>query len=226
MCKVLLISWNIQKHKNWSKVDGGTRILLDILLKEDPDVLFLQESMKEPLEEYLKALENYDFFFSSTRNVRGRGLMGNALIWKRQHILKHSEEWKISVSAMESRKIQLIDLQIDQKSWRFVNVHLGLHSTWRSKQWDFLKKKTFQDEMSMIIGGDFNASKKERDGWIQEHFCERFADCGNTFPSIRPTRALDSFLLRKMSESWSCGHFLTPYSISSDHLPVWISIQK
>lgn len=225
---MLVISLNIQKHKKWDSV-SGTRHLLNLIIEQSPDVIFLQEVLENKLLDFVKHHQNYEIFFSPTRKTHG-SYMGNVIIVKSKFSILKQNSIDISCHKWDKRNAQFLMIKQSQDDFLLSNIHFGLRKGWRAHQWaQVYEYIASQNYNSLVIGGDFNANLSERASWFSGKDLI-IADCGKTFPAWRPLRKIDGFILgKKLVESVSgfeAGHYKVPLSISSDHVPIWLSIKK
>lgn len=225
---MLIISLNIQKHKKWDSV-SGTRHLLNLIMEQGPDVIFLQEVLENKLSDFLKHHKNYEVFFAPTRKTHG-SFMGNGILVKSAFSVLRQESLDISCHKWDKRSAQFLMIKHAERDFLLSNIHFGLRKGWRLHQWskvyEYIDSQAYS---SLIVGGDFNATPSERTSWFNGKSLI-IADCGKTFPSWRPTRKIDGFILDKqLGDSFSgfeAGHYKVPLSISSDHVPIWLNIKN
>jgi endonuclease/exonuclease/phosphatase family metal-dependent hydrolase len=132
----------------------------------------------------------------------------------------------LSVTGREPRGAIDADIEIGSRSVRFVAAHLGLRRTERRRQ-----VRTLLEAMAgpipdlCILAGDFNE-------WLPgsrslRGFDRRFGATPRlrTFPSRRPTLALDRIWVHPADARASCAVHATPLSrVASDHLPIRATI--
>lgn len=137
-----LLNWNPRGLENpW-----GIRVLHDLTRREDPDVLFLQET-KLPRKklEGIKWWLGFENCFSVDYESRGRGL---SLMWHNHinHTIMHFSKSHIQAFVQIEGLI----------SWMFTGPYGNLETVNRWETWDLLWTLKPNDGCPWVVGGDFN----------------------------------------------------------------------
>lgn len=153
------------------------------------------------------------------------GWHGNAMLVKGSVTMTDSQ--KLDLPGLEPRGAICAELETPIGPLRIIGTHLGLMRRYRLMQLSLLTRH-MRDKggMPTVLAGDFNewGSKTALDAATPG---VTFADTGHSFPAPRPIAALDAFALSKgIKVTDTQVHRERPAHIASDHLPVWIDIQR
>lgn len=242
---VSLITYNI--HKGFGV--GTVRFLLPKMRAAiaglNPDFVFLQEVQGEhkgrqkrigawpdsPQFEYI-AENIWPHYVYAKNAVYQSGHHGNAILSK--YAFAQFENIKLTNIRRASRGILHAQLQLAQVNIHLLCVHLGLFKTERAAQCNILMQRIMdvvpQDE-PLLMAGDFNdwrtiISKPLADNLnIEEAFVSVEGQHARSFPAIRPALCVDRVYFRGMKvQEVACLHG-KPWSMLSDHLPLYARFQ-
>lgn len=159
-----IISWNV----NGIRAVEKKKELHHLLDKEDPDILFVQETKAQP-EQLSKFLTQNDSYHQHYHSADQKGYSGTA-VW-----LKKKKEWKdykilTSMPDWDDSEGRIIGLRLDRRIYfgvYFPNGGKSVHA-WQEKLrfYDhFLQyvESLRQQNFSVIWSGDFNVAHREID---------------------------------------------------------------
>lgn len=167
-----IISLNLWRYYDW---ENRVEKIKEVILKNNPDVIFLQEvqldrersnlSQVEMIKEYLS---DYKYSIFSTTVVkkyqRGQKLEkpiqhGMAVLSKNPIINSFNYALGLSDDEKESRSILCFDIEKDGVVEKMANIHFGNREDWAKSQLkefiDFLESRSEK----RIMAGDFNLFK-------------------------------------------------------------------
>ena len=231
-----LLTYNIRHAENEAG-QINVKDLADFILKQDPDVVALQEvdsvcgrSNKLDIAAELGKLTGMYFYFGKAMNYDGGGY-GEALL-SRLPIEKIST---ISLPIQPDKKrepraaIEAIIVTKEGKRFKFITTHLDHlpDETDRLMQTNYLAEKYAGETMPFIIGGDMNAKPGEK-ALLPLLGITNYPDKDKmlfTFPAGTPDKKIDYFLLSK-NHPWKCIRFdVLPEKQISDHRPVIMELK-
>ena len=231
-----LLTYNIRHAENEAG-QINVKALADFILKQDPDVVALQEvdsvcgrSNKLDIAAELGKLTGMYYYFGKAMNYDGGGY-GEALL-SRLPIEKIST---ISLPIQPDKKrepraaIEAILVTKEGKRFKFITTHLDhlQDETDRLMQTNYLAEKYAAETIPFIIGGDLNAKPGEK-ALLPLLGITNYPDKDKmlfTFPSGTPDKKIDYFLLSK-NHPWKCTRFdVLPEKQISDHRPVIMEIK-
>jgi endonuclease/exonuclease/phosphatase family metal-dependent hydrolase len=228
MKELTVASYNVHRCIGTDRLHDPDRIV-EVIREIDPDLIALQEvsSQREHgrVDQAAYLAERIGRFVVEGPTLRyGQRSYGNALLTRWQPVAVRRVD--LSVTGREPRGAIDADIEIGSRSVRFVAAHLGLRRTERRRQ-----VRTLLEAMAgpipdlCILAGDFNE-------WLPgsrslRGFDRRFGATPRlrTFPSRRPTLALDRIWVHPADARASCAVHATPLSrVASDHLPIRATI--
>lgn len=165
-----LLSWNARGLGN----PRGIHTLSDLVRKEDPNVLFLQETKLNAMKMELcrVKLKFYGCFCVDSEGRSG----GLTLLWK--------SEVHLSVLSFSKNHI---DAKIDSPlcSWNLTGIYGHPETSKRMETWNLLRRLKRDSTEAWMVFGDFNEIFSHKEKWggrdrpIQqlENFQQMFLDC-------------------------------------------------
>jgi len=109
-------------------------------------------------------------------------------------------------------------IELDGRTFRFATTHLSLGRAVRERALGVLMNE-LPDDLPLVLSGDFNAARSELNALSARL---AVAEAPATFPSVRPTRALDHVA---HSSEWKMAGSATTKSWASDHLPLIVDLE-
>lgn len=225
------LSYNIHKgrsfflrHRTW---DALERLVNEV----EPEIIFLQEFLKEPqaeklLEKFADRMWPHHSFGKNA--TMGDYHYGNAILSKFPFIETHTTD--ISTNPLERRGLLYGKIApIENKNLYLFCTHLDLTYSGRKKQIQKIKDLTSnvtQENDSCIIAGDFNDwDLKLHDEILEKLNCEEVSQSVNslllpTSPSIYPKLSLDRVYYRNIKGKSSIVLSSPRLKMLSDHLPI------
>lgn len=237
--RIKVLTYNI--HKGFTP--GNTRFVLesirDLLEKEHPDLVFLQE-IHGSTQRYRRKLGDFPdvphFEYLADRlwphyaygknAIYKKGHHGNAILSK--YPFKFWENINVSTNVFASRSILhgVIELPGKDVPLHTLCVHLGLKESDRRRQLDVLIKRIeshIPRNEPLVIAGDFNDWKAraeqhfEDDLQVRELFVEMTGDHAKTFPVWMPMLPMDRIYYRGMAPEDCYRLSKGPWRTLSDH---------
>ncbi|XP_022841874.1 uncharacterized protein LOC111365549 [Olea europaea var. sylvestris] len=229
-----LLSWNAQGHRN----PRGIHALSNLIRKEDPDVLFLQETKLNAANMELCRIK---LKFYGCLNVQAVGRSGGiALLWK--------SNVNLSILGYSTKHI---DAKIESPlhCWFLTGIYGHPETTKRMETWNLLKRLKRNSSEAWLVFGDFNEILSNEEKWggrdrprqQLENFQHMFLECelrdlgfkgpyytwyNGRHDTNQIFERLDRFIA---NDSWCrlftqamVTHGSTTYS---DHRPLWIQLQ-
>ncbi|RZD30517.1 MAG: hypothetical protein CXT77_04320 [uncultured DHVE6 group euryarchaeote] len=174
-----------------------------ILTKHKPDLIFLAEIKQEDIVDLTK---QYKYFIVENKYGKTGGRSGAILSKSKVKLNKF----------LMSAGIKKLVLTAERGNKKFAVVHLSLSRNMRKKQLEELLEK-FRDH---IIVGDLNnfGGMPELELFKKTH---NIADLGPTFPSSKPKKHLDHFIIPKKYKF----KYQKIETLISDHLPIILNIK-
>ena len=190
-----------------------------VIARAEPDVVGLNEvwHLRGMWDQARLIAELSEMCHAYTPNhVRWIHALGNAVL-TRGTILEH--ENTALAGGMERRGALVTRVVVDSVPVIFVSTHLSLGRAHRAAQLQQLADELPRDE-PLVLAGDLNCQANEL-GPLRERFT--VIDCPPpTFPSLRPTRALDHIVF---SRHWKLVSLEAVTSRASDHLPLLAELE-
>ena len=205
----------------------------DVINREKPDVVFLQEVDKNTIRsgkdshqaKDLAELTGMHYHFASA-SYKSEGEQGQAILSK--YPIIDAESFRLPCpeeSNGETRSLAIIVVEIEGVNVAFMTVHLD-HRSDVDREFQIaqmLEHTKKYDNYPIIFGGDFNM-KPDNDNFnlIKKQFAMVTDDHPFTFPQINPTTTIDFILLNnKASELLDVVDYYTvDEQYASDHLPL------
>lgn len=119
---------------------------------------------------------------------------------------------------LERREALVCTIELDGAVFRFATTHLSLGRAARESALERLMRD-LPDDLPLVLSGDFNAARSAL-GAVSDRLT--LADAQDTFPSVRPSRALDHVA---HSREWKMTGSSTAKSWASDHLPLAVDLE-
>lgn len=238
-CKMKIVSLNIERNKHLKSV-------LDFLKKESPDVVCLQEAMRDSVEEMAKKLDMYVTFapmaiLSGFEESTEMKKFGVSILTRSEHKVlgKHyyqgtsklqvykNGKWNNSFHSFISRVAPVVSFLKDDKEFVISTTHFtytpdGFPDEWQRNSSDNLINELLRYK-DIILCGDFNVPRGNE---IYDKFKNNFTD---NIPqkydsSIDPELHRVHSLKRMVDYIWTRGK----YSVSdiyfksgiSDHMAI------
>ncbi|OUS20947.1 endonuclease [Litorivita pollutaquae] len=153
------------------------------------------------------------------------GWHGNAMLLRDS--VQVIETAHVDLPGLEPRGAIRADVQTSIGPLRVIGVHLGLIRRYRVMQIAAVERHLRElPPMPTVLAGDCNewGSLRALDTMAQSL---RFLPSKPSFPALRPVAALDRFGLSDDLTAKDQGvHRVRPAHIASDHLPVWVDLQR
>ncbi len=204
MKKLTVLSYNIHKGFNATKLNKTLNGIKESLDEVHADVLCLQEifghhtihgGQLEKLAD--KVWHNYAY---GKNAVYSKGHHGNAILSK--YPIKQWENFNISSLWIENRSFLHAELDIPHRKepLHMVCTHLALLQTWRKKQLELIAQHFQELDLKaapLMICGDFNdwtgyATKYlQKELGLKEAYHQLHREHAKTYPSWLPLLALD-----------------------------------
>ena len=205
----------------------------DVINKEKPDVVFLQEVDRYTIRSNrdsdqakdLAELTGMHYHFASA-SYKSEGEQGQAILSK--YPIVDAKSFKLPCpeeSNGETRSLAIIVVEIEGVDVAFMTVHLDHRSDVDRKfQIEQMLEHTKKyDNYPIIFGGDFNM-EPDNDNFslIEKQFSMVTDNHPFTFPQINPRTTIDFILLnKKASELFDVVDYYTvDEQYASDHLPL------
>jgi len=118
---------------------------------------------------------------------------------------------------LERREALVCTIELDGEVFRFATTHLSLGRAARESALELLMRE-LPDDLPLVLAGDFNAARSAL-GAVSGRLT--LPATPDTFPSVRPTRALDHVAY---SREWQMAGSTTTKSWASDHLPLAVDL--
>ncbi|MGR6836481.1 endonuclease/exonuclease/phosphatase family protein [Syntrophomonas erecta] len=128
----------------------------------------------------------------------------------------------------EPRLCQIIDINIQQQTLHFINLHMGLNHTTRLANMQQLILPCLQNlPHPIIMVGDFNASPDEKpvlmlSDFLQDTFAYNSGIINYTYPANNPQYRIDYIFVDRC---YRVDDFYIIAADASDHLPVVANIE-
>jgi len=119
---------------------------------------------------------------------------------------------------LERRESLVCTIELDGVVFRFATTHLSLGRKARESALGVLIDE-LPDDLPLVLSGDFNAPRAEL-SVLRARF--DIAAAPATFPSVRPSRALDHVA---HSSEWKMAGSAATKSWASDHLPLSVDLE-
>jgi len=208
--KLKVLSFNIHKGLNWNNTVPTLEKLKTFLVKENPDIVFLQEVVGENKifsEKFADWMSNQLEFLADSiwseyayakNAVYDQRHHGNVILSK--FPIVKQEQVNISTNKLEQRGILYCEIDLKGQSLHCFNVHLNLTHFGRKKQYkeitEYVKSKV-SESSALIVAGDFNDWNQKATSLLAKNL--NILDAhksihqfyAKTFPSIYPLFSLD-----------------------------------
>lgn len=238
---VSLITYNI--HKGFGV--GAIRFLLpqmrDAIMSLNPDFVFLQEVQGEHLKrqkridawpdssqcEYI-AENIWPHYVYAKNAVYQSGHHGNAILSK--YPFDKTDNIKLTNVRRASRGILHTQLMVGDVKLHLLCVHLGLFKRERAEQSTALMRRIQEvvpPNEPLLMAGDFNdwrnvlSKPLAEDLNVEEAFVTLEGKHARSFPAIRPALRVDRVYFRGMKVQEVACFQGKPWSLLSDHLPLY-----
>lgn len=202
--------WNYTYH--WEE---RLDLILKMIEKENPDVIFLQEVMQTDSENQAGVISKllgpkYSYIFAPTEKYHG-DWTGPAIISK--HKIAAHQILELSQDREDSQdNFKRSALFATIENINFINTHLSLSKTARAHNIDEILKM-FRDLTGPIVfGGDFNCHTNDP---VVRKITE--SDFQNTYQGTEPTWPVDNDLVLRAYQERYSGKEL-PYKIVPEHM--------
>ena len=197
--------WNYTYH--WDK---RLDLIVKLISKENPDVIFLQEVMQTDSENQADIISKllgseYSYVFAPTEKYHG-DWTGTAIISKHK-ILELSQDRQDSQDNFK-RSALLATIE----NINFINTHLSLSKTARARNIEEILKIIRDLTGSIVFGGDFNCHTNDP---VVMKIIEN--DFQNTYQGTEPTWPVDNDLVLRAYQERYPGKEL-PYKIVPEHM--------
>lgn len=212
------------------------KIIIDNLMKEDPDIILLQEVMVKEYY-YLKKYLKKNYYFSVLTNVNWNGNekteSGNITLYKKKHFYKKNNTNNLLYNNKIYGSYIIIQLLNDKnnKLLHLFNVHLDdLSWQTRLKQINTIRPQLEKNKYC-ILGGDLN-QKYNKNSQIYNISNFTVSNIKNMTYYIENNMNIDNILLKNIifvknnmvdELNFSKKELFEKYG--SDHLPVIITLE-
>jgi endonuclease/exonuclease/phosphatase family metal-dependent hydrolase len=239
LLKLTILTYNINKSRNWFFRDTPRNILRNLILDRKADIIFLQEFSGENRENYLGDLEAFadgiwsDFAYGKN-SIYENGHHGNAIL-SRFPIVAW-DNTNISTNPLEKRGLLYAKVSLPStrgsKEVGLYCVHLDLLQRGRNKQMATIVEKVRErsTDTPYIIAGDFNDWNFKLDRLIEKSlgiYDSSYNVNGKftkTFPSYFPILCLDRIYTKGLVPLKTFNHQNNNIVLLSDHLPVMTDV--
>ncbi|MDT0678637.1 endonuclease/exonuclease/phosphatase family protein [Autumnicola musiva] len=227
-----VMSYNIHHANPPSTLDSiDINAIVHTIMAQQPDLVALQEidadterSGKGNQAEIIAEKLGMHVFFGKAIDFGG-GEYGVAILSK--YPLSEGTVYKLPTKAGtggEARVLATVKIKLpDGKFLRFGSTHLDAQkeNTNRLLQISEIAKISSEEELPMIIAGDFNDTpNSEVIAVLDTSFKRTCNDCKPTIPVNDPLHAID-FIAYKPQKNFSIrGHKVINETYASDHLPI------
>ena len=237
--KLKVLSFNIHKGFNWNNTVPTLDKLKTFLIRENPDIVFLQEVVGEN-EIFSKKFSHWmsnqlEFLADSiwTEHAYAKNAIydgrhhGNVILSK--YPILNQKQVNISTNKYEQRGVLHCEIDVQGKMIHCYNVHLNLTHSGRKKQYQSLKKIILESNTQddpVILAGDFNDWNKRAcnslvdDLQLIEAYKGMHADYAKTFPAIYPLFPLDRIYTKHFKVTAADVPNCILAKNLSDHLPI------
>lgn len=234
--KIKVLSYNIHKGRAFFSREKTWHILEEMLNAVHPDIVFLQEFLKEPEAETLleamadKMWPHHSFGQNATA---GNYNYGNVIISR--FPIQKAHNTNISNHILEKRG--LLYARVEPAPGRELHLfctHLDLREQGRRKQLVKIEKAVSEvvaPKDKIIFAGDFNDWNAKLDPLIrsQLHLDESFLEFTGklilTSPSVFPILPLDRVYYRGIAVQSATSLNERHLRFSSDHLPLIVEFE-
>lgn len=231
------VTYNIRKGLGASgKSLTAFEELAEALRTREPDIVLVQEvfhpsdaAVLQQSTELATRLGMTSFYEANKH--RRVGHHGNATVTK--HKIVDSQNYDISTNRFERRGALYCKLDVGRgKPLHVLNVHLGLNQRQRMAQIGMVKEimqARVPQEDPFILAGDFNDWNRYLDPIIQrelkvENSLGPGAPQARTWPAKRPVFCLDRVYVRNLATHKTTRLTGDPWTVLSDHLPLWAEL--
>ncbi|MGV6803810.1 MAG: endonuclease/exonuclease/phosphatase family protein [Ruegeria sp.] len=224
-----LASYNIQKCVGLDFRRQPQRIL-QVLESMQADIVVLQEADKRlpprpaALPHFM--LDEAGWQIVDLGGAGSLGWHGNAVIWRGDRIrVRHTGHHDLP--GLEPRGAVRVEFETQIGPLRVMGMHLGLLPASRRQQITHIRQDGRSlDQMPTVWAGDFNE-------WSRQPVLDNLVPDMNflppvpSYPAAQPLGALDRIALGGGLEALAHGvHGDRPAHIASDHLPIWVDLQR
>lgn len=234
--KLRALSYNVHKGRAFVSRKRTWQGLLDLLKTSQPDLIFLQEFLKE--KEAQKLLEtladslwpHHSFGQNATWNGDH---YGNAILSRFPFLETHNTD--ISNSSFERRGFLYGRVEPEPgMSLHLFCCHLDLTHRGRVVQLEKMKSmvhKLTPPSESLLLAGDFNDWQEKLHGPIEtgldvrEAFATLTGELMPSSPSMYPIFSLDRIYFRRMKPLLGQCLINEPWHLRSDHLPMTVDFE-
>jgi endonuclease/exonuclease/phosphatase family metal-dependent hydrolase len=247
MTAIKLITYNMHKGFMPGKVRFVLERMRQALMRENPDLIFLQEVQGEHKRqekrieswpgatqfEYI-AEELWPHYAYGKNAIYQAGHHGNALLSK--HPIISWENINVAMMQKASRSLLhgIIEVPGSLKPLHCLCVHLGLFKAERAEQLETLIQRIAQHvppNEPLLIAGDFNEWRPEaltsfeQQLNLSEVFKDLYGNYAKTFPAIKAALPIDRVYYRGLVVE--AGRCLDekPWRTLSDHLPLFAQLR-
>ena len=237
------LTYNIHKGFNWNNVEFVLHGIRELIRREDPDLVFLQEVIGQheihsvkvkdwPISTQLEFLadEVWTHFAYGKNAVYDAGHHGNAILSR--YPIRSWDNIDISNHQLERRGLLHAEIEIPEmpKPLHAICVHLDLLESGRRRQLQRLTERIHQavpDDSPLIVAGDFNdwrrrATRILRRGLaLEDAFRKLHGREERTFPSRLPVLPLDRIYYRGPEATEARAITTAESRQLSDHRPIY-----
>lgn len=169
--------------------------------------------------------------YYGANKFRQMGHHGNTTLTRLR--VQHFENHDISTNQVERRGALYVRVNLGKTPLHIFNVHLGLNQWQRAVQVrrvaELMDRFCVEDE-PVLLAGDFNDWHKKLDRVIVNElgfhnaFANSHASAIKTWPTRRPIFNLDRIYVRHLKPKRAERLSGAPWSLLSDHLPLWAEL--
>jgi endonuclease/exonuclease/phosphatase family metal-dependent hydrolase len=231
---IRVLTYNIRKGKGPSGREQVSMSALGAAMLTQPvDLVLCQEVFHcartgDSQSGHLAEALGFDSYYGANK-FREVGHHGNTTLTRLR--VQHSENHDISTNAVERRGALYVRVQLGPTSLHVFNVHLGLNQWQRATQVrqvaDIMQRCCKVDE-PILLAGDFNDWQRKLERVIVGDlgFCNAFAGRPEvkTWHAKRPILSLDRIYVRNLRPERAERLSGQPWSLLSDHLPLWAEL--
>jgi len=232
-----VITYNIRKGKGSSGAQNVTMCALgDALAPHAADLVLCQEVFHAADGSVLQTGELADALsfegYYGANKFRKVGDHGNSTFSRRA--AREHRNHDISTNPIERRGVLHARFEVDGRTLHVFNAHLGLNGYQRRaqvKQIDTIVQTQCGDDDPVLLAGDFNDWRGELDRHVVEDlglhniFHQHEREDILTWPAQRPMLNLDRIYVRNIDCRDAGRLHGDPWSILSDHLPLWADLE-
>jgi endonuclease/exonuclease/phosphatase family metal-dependent hydrolase len=224
MKEITVASYNVHRCIGTDRVHDPARIVA-VLRELEADIVALQEVSSQRdvgrVDQATYLAEKAERFVVEGPTLRrGQRSYGNVLLSRWRPVAVRCVD--LSLSNREPRGAIDADIDVESRVIRFVATHFGLRRMERRRQVrSLLEAIAGQRRSFCILAGDFNEWLPGSQSLRAFDQCFGAAPRLRTFPSNRPTFALDRIWVQPSAALTDITVHATPLArVASDHLPI------